>query len=404
MARHHSALHRRFDLKPIAFKVMKAVTGSRPALRKATSFFPNFGWPDPSRVDLREDSIRLFNLNLERYSRQRALVGDYNVDVVSPRCHFQDPDSAHRVIAFIADVLIPGHTMTPVDPATGKQIAFDTTSDSNWHFAFPAPAALRTRRVAGMVAAIPPYKHYGHLLTDVLLPLSYALQRGALAPGEMLTIVTTLSVNSLVLSFIEGLKRIGLPVTHMKLAPWENVRAKHYLYARSHCCNLERVFAVPEALAYARSIFDAAYLDRSASKASPRIYLTRGRTRLRQVGGEVELMEGLRRRDFKIVEASWANHHEQIHWFSEAKIIMAVHGAGLANMLWARRQPLLLELMAQNARKSTGLHWAAEVGADYEPIFGSPEGQRQAFSIDPSAVLREVDAILEKNQSLSADV
>ena len=76
---------------------------------------------------------------------------------------------------------------------------------------------------------------------------------------------------------------------------------------------------------------------------------------------------------------------------------VAVHGAGLANILWARHQPLLIELMAQNARKSTGLHWAAEVGADYEPVVGEPEGERQAFSIDPIAVLREVDAILEKN-------
>ncbi len=397
MARHHSALHRTFDPKPIAFKVMKGLTGSHPGLRKAMSFFPDFGWPDAAKVDLREDSIRAFNLAQERYRRQRAFVASCDVDVMNPHCRFTDPDSAHRVIALIADVLIPGHTITAVNPDSGRQIAYDTTADSNWHFSYPAPAALRTRRVGGVVAAIPPYKHYGHLLTDVLMPLAYGLQRGVLAPGETLTIVTARSVNPLVQSFLEGLRRIGLPVNHLKLAPWERVRAERYLYARSHCCNLERVFATPEALEYARSIFQAAYADRRLPEAERRIYLTRGETRLRRVEGEAELIEGLRGRGFRIVEASWSNHHEQIHWFGEAKTVMAVHGAGLANILWARREPLLIELMAQNARKSTGLHWAAEVGADYEPVTGGPEGPRQAFSIDPAAVLREVDAILEKN-------
>jgi len=396
MARHHSNLHRKFDPKPIAFKVMKGLTGSHPALRKAVSFFPDFGWPAASKVDLREESIRPFNLVGERYARQRAFVGSHDVDVMNPHCRFQDPDSGLRVIALIRDVLIPGHTVTPVDPDSGRQIAFDTSADSNWHFAYPAPAALRTRPVGGVVAAIPPYKHYGHLLTDVLMPLAYALHRQVLAPDEVLTIVTARSVPPLVQSFIDGLGETGVPVSHVKLAPWERVHARRYLYARSHCCNLERVFATPEALDYARSIFQAAYAGRPLPEAAPRIYLTRGQTRLRQVEGEAELIEGLRGRGFRIIEAHWSNHHEQMHWFGEAETVMAVHGAGLANILWARRQPLLIELMAQNARKSTGLHWAAEVGADYEPVIGGPEGAKQAFSIDPGAVLREVDAILER--------
>jgi len=376
---------------------MKGLTGSHPALRRAVSFFPDFGWPDPAKADLREDSVRTFNLLQERYRRQRAFVSAHDVDVTNPHCRFRDPDSAHRVIAFVSDVLVPGHTVTPVDFRTGRQIAFDTVSDSNWHFAHPAPAAFRTRHIDGPVAAIPPYKHYGHMLTDVLMPLAYALHRGALAPGETLTIVTARSVIPLVQSFIEGLGRIGVPVNHVRLAPWERVRAGRYLYARSHCCNLERVFATPEAVEYIRSVFEAAYADRPLPEAAQRIYLTRGRTRLRQVAGEAELIEGLRGRGFRIVEASWTNHHEQMHWFGEARTIMGVHGAGLANVLWARRQPVLIELMAQNARKSTGLHWAAEVGADYEPVTGGPEGPRQAFSVDPAAVLREVDAILERS-------
>ena len=108
------------------------------------------------------------------------------------------------------------------------------------------------------------------------------------------------------------------------------------------------------------------------------------------------MIEGLRQRGFVIVQASWSNHHEQIQWFGEAEVAMGVHGAGLANILWGRRQPLLIEVMAQNARKSTGLHWAAEVGADYEPVTGEPEGAKQAFAINPESLLREVDELLKR--------
>jgi hypothetical protein len=400
MARHHSALHRTFNLKPIAFRTMKGLTSAHPALRKAVSFFPDFGWPDSADVDLREHSVHPFSLTREQYSRQRAFIAERNVDVMNPACRFTDPDSAHRVVAVVAGVLIPGHTITPVDASTGRQLAFDMTADSNWNFAYPAPAAFRTRHVDGPVAAIPPYSHYGHLLTDVLMPLCYALHRGALASGETLTIVTARSVNPMVSGFIDGLRRIGVPVSHLRLAPWERVRTDAYLYARSHCCNVERIFATPEAVDYARSVFQAAYAERRLPEAAARIYLTRGNTRLRQVAGEAALIEGLRKRDFRIVQASWSNHHEQIHWFGKAKVAMAVHGAGVANILWARRQPLLIELMAQNARKSTGLHWAAEVGADYEPVIGEPEGQKQAFAIDPGQILREVDIALERAEGV----
>jgi hypothetical protein len=380
----------------MAFRLMRGLTGAHPALRKATSFFPDFSWPDARQVDLREDSLRAFNLTQPRYSRQLALVSQHNVDVMNPACRFADQNSARRVIARVGDVLIPGHTLTPVDAETGCQLAFDMTTPSNWNFAHPAPAAFRTRHVEGPVAAIPPFSHYGHLLTDVLMPLCYALQQGAVAAGETLTIATIRSPNALVLSFIEGLRRSGLSIDHVSLAPWERIRTQAYLYARSHCSNIERLFATPEAVDYARAVFQAAYAERTPPELAERIYLTRGDTRLRRVAGEPELMEGLRRRGFHIVQASWSNHHEQIQWFGQARIVMGVHGAGLANILWSQRQPLLVELMSQNGRKSTGLHWAAEVGADYEPVMGGPEAAKQAFAIDPDAVLRDVDQAIER--------
>jgi capsular polysaccharide biosynthesis protein len=102
----------------------------------------------------------------------------------------------------------------------------------------------------------------------------------------------------------------------------------------------------------------------------------------------------LRARGFHIFEARWDNHLEQIETFGAAKVIVGVHGAGLANALFGRSDGLLIEIQAQNARKTTGLHWAASAGMDYRCLLGGPEGERQSFALDPVAALREIDGLL----------
>jgi hypothetical protein len=52
--------------------------------------------------------------------------------------------------------------------------------------------------------------------------------------------------------------------------------------------------------------------------------------------------------------------------------------------------------MSNNGRKTTGLHWAAEVGLSYTPVFGSKERGKQAFRIEVGQVLSVLDRALEK--------
>ena len=55
----------------------------------------------------------------------------------------------------------------------------------------------------------------------------------------------------------------------------------------------------------------------------------------------------------------------------------------------------LVEIQSGNARKTTGLFWAACAGMDYTCLLGGPEGQRQSFSIDAPAILGAIDALCE---------
>lgn len=396
MARHLTKMQRRFDLKPIAFAATNALTGHFPATRRMASFYPDLGWPQESRTDLRHASVHRFALNDPRHAQALAAVSTDNVDTFDMSGKFTSYDEGIRACAIINDVIIPGHTITPADIHTGRQIAYDREAPSRWPFAYPALCAMKEIKVSELCIAIPPYRHYGHLLTDMLMPLVFALHLGIVAKGEKLCVVIARNPNPLVKGFIAGLSALGFDVRTVELSLFEHVVADRFLYARTHCRNVERVFAVPEALPLAKELFTAAYRDRSLSDPAKRLYIKRARAKLRNVEGEDELIAGLEQRGFRIFEPQWSNHHEQVHLCSHADVIIGVHGATLANLLFARPGSLAIEIMSHDGRKSTGLHWAAETGMDYEPVFGSPETAKQAFAIDPAKMLGEIDALIDK--------
>lgn len=401
MARHHTRLDKALDLKPRAFALMRALVGDSVSRRHLTAFYPDHGWPGDGRVSFIENTRHAFALFGERHAGALAIVSTNNRDTMNPDATEIDGDSGLRIIARIADVLIPGHTLSPVDIETGRQIDYVHRGPSRWPFAHPAPAGLREIATDTPVMVVPPIRHYGHTLTDVLMPLFLALQSGQFSEAQPITLITSRKPLLVVEAVIDGLRKLGLLKQHLRLAPWQRVRASQFIYARTHCRNVERIFAAPDALPMARKCFEAAYgasfATSPAALGEPGalLYLTRGKTRLRQVEGEDALIAALQERGFTIFESRQDNHAEQIAHFAKARVIVGVHGAGLANVLFANRGAHLVEIMASDGRKSTGLHWAAEAGLFYTPVLGSKEWGKQHFLIEAESVLREIDAVID---------
>ncbi|AMJ62360.1 glycosyltransferase family 61 protein [Bosea sp. PAMC 26642] len=391
MARHHTFFDRLFDLKPKAFALSEAVLGHYPRTRLLSGFFPDFGWPDASRVRVFEDRRWRHALNGPAYDAVRPLVCDRNVDVLNPLDTACEAGFSRTMIVEIAGVVVPGHTLTAVDAASGSQISLGQQGKARWSFAYPGPIALKRIAVGQPCLAIPPIRHYGHLMTDVLMPICEAIRIGAITDREELVVFTG-DHPPLVSSFIDGMRATGLRVRRMPLAPTEHVVTDRYLYARSHSPNIEQIFGVPEACATALSLFQAAYRSKPATAASRRVYLKRKGHRQRVVAGEDALVARLEQAGFSVLEPDWTNHADQISACAGADVIAAVHGAALANVLFCKPGATVIELMATDGRKSTGLHWSAAVGARYVPVFGGKEGSRQSFAIDPEETARAIIA------------
>ena len=394
MARRKSRLSRALDLKPRAYALFRALTAPLPPTRHWLGFYPDIG-PLPDRIEQVSEAID-YRIKLADPVYRSALdvLATDNWDVVRPHIQDRDPFLAKRFVGIVRDVIVPGHTLTPVDPQTWRQIGFELSGPSNWNFAHPGPSILRSRRVAEPAIIVPPFWNYWHLFLEHLLPLIQAARLGAWGDAP-LKVVTRAKRPPLIDAVIAGMRAEGVDISVLEVEPHEHLRLDRMLVAVSQCCNVERSYALAEAIPQARRIFSHAYQGQaSGSGGGPRLYITRRGSKLRQIMNEEELVSGLRRLNFTILQSNWTNHPEQLAAFSSAEVIVGVHGAGLTNIVFASPGTKVLELFPEDHRKTSMLHLSAEHDLRHQPFFGSKERHNQAFTVDVASLLQKVEEIL----------
>jgi hypothetical protein len=142
--------------------------------------------------------------------------------------------------------------------------------------------------------------------------------------------------------------------------------------------------------------------------------LSRGNSS-RSISNEEELVQGLRSlgRPIEVIHADSRNLPEVIEAMSRAEVLVGVHGANLANMIFAPERAKVLEIVPQVPFRPVNYHYWALAGAldfSYKPIgqqvqdWGydgelakDPMTQSKAvrsFSVDTKSIVDEVAALL----------
>jgi capsular polysaccharide biosynthesis protein len=122
-----------------------------------------------------------------------------------------------------------------------------------------------------------------------------------------------------------------------------------------------------------------------------RLLISRGDALDRKVLNEAELFESLSGRGFEHVTLSHLSASEQIRLFAEAELVVAPHGAGTANLLFAPRECRVVELLGQNHVAACFLIAASVVGQRYGYI-ECRERQRQLV-VEPAEVHSLIEAV-----------
>lgn len=394
MARHKSKLARALNVKPHAYTLFRSLTAPLPISRHWLGFYPDIA-PLPDRIARIGEALD-YRMKLADPAYKPALdvLGIHNWDIVRPHIRHRDPFLVRRFVGIVEDVIVPGHTLTPVDPQTWNQIGFELSGRSNWNFAHPGPSILSRRRIAEPAIVVPPFWNYWHLFLEHLLPLIQAARLRAWG-DEPLRVVTSAKRPPLIDAVIAGLRAEGLDLAVLEVGPREHLQIDRLLVAVNQCPNLERIYGLAEAIPTARRVFAAAYSDRGpAPAAGTRLYISRRGTKLRQIVNEDEMIAGLKRLGFAVLESKWDNHPEQLAAFSAAEVVVGVHGAGMTNIIFSSPGTRVLEMFPNNHRKTSMLHLSAEHDLIHQPFFGSDEGRNQAFSVDVPRLLERVDGLL----------
>ncbi len=374
--------------------LFRSLTAPLPITRHWLGFYPDIG-PLPDRIERVSETID-YPIKLANSAHRSALevLAVNNWDVVRPHIQHRDPFVAKRFVGTVRDIIVPGHTLTPVDPQTWRQIGFELAGLANWNFAHPGPSILRSRRIAEAAIIVPPFWNYWHVFLEHLLPLIQAARLGAW-DGTPLKVITRSKRPPIIDAVVAGLRSEGADISILEVEPHEHLRLDRLLVAVNQCCNVERSYALAEAIPQARRLFSSAYQNQTTPPSvGPRLYITRRGSKLRQISNEEELISGLKRLNFTVFQSSWNNHHEQIAAFTGAEIIVGPHGAGLTNIIFSSPGTRILELFPYDHRKTSMLHLSAEHQLEHRPFFGSPEGYNQAFNVDVARVLEQVEELL----------
>lgn len=138
-------------------------------------------------------------------------------------------------------------------------------------------------------------------------------------------------------------------------------------------------------------VFDAVYGAEATANGPRGLYLSRAGAKLRSPINENELEAKLDIAGAPVFIASDANHPEQIARFRAARVVVAVHGAGLTNILFCAPGTKIIEIFPRNFVKSTYWRLAQVLGLEHQPIIAGAGNYDQHFEVDADEVVHAVE-------------
>jgi hypothetical protein len=126
----------------------------------------------------------------------------------------------------------------------------------------------------------------------------------------------------------------------------------------------------------------------------PLIYIVRGPSAKRPVLNESELIGRLERRGFRAVTPETLSFVEQVALFRDARVVVAAHGAGLANLAFASKIGILELFSADYARVDCYFTLARHAGFSYDSWLdvrkAGPDRPWGAITVDLAAIDQKV--------------
>ncbi len=333
-----------------------------------------------SAVEIIESGLTVVSGNFTAAQMAQVVLPALANDKIRARPGLAGATVIRREAAILAGCAVLGHVGAPVRLSDGALLYQRPAAPPRWNLA--RAKFLRSRDMGeGLVTSLPAASQYYHFL-ETLLPLIDYLDRRP-PPGAPLTVLVDGRLPPFQRSVFGAIEATFPQVAFTPLGRGERAETGRYLWLHEAPENAEWLPVTAERAARLGAILRGAY-GQPAPTGGDLMLFSRGNARLRRLLNEADLQALAERRGFRRFEAASGNHPEQVARFGNADVIVAVHGAGLANLLFARPGTVVVELFPQDFVKSTYLWLCNRLGLRHLPVIGAPGTYNQDFRVAPA--------------------
>lgn len=260
---------------------------------------------------------------------------------------------------------------------------------ANWN---ATSARLGRQRVTVEGRAFCPLntKNYFHVILENMIRLLDLLDSGVITDAP-LTIVTQPGLTRVEDAFYNGLCKVYPWVTVQSVPTDALVEPGEAVLHFPPNNYWEWPPLSPSTKARMDLVFDNAYGHVAKAAGPGNLYLSRTGAKLRDPTNAAALVEALSQKGFAEFIASDQNHADQIAHFRAANRVVAVHGAGLTNLIFCSPGTKVIEVFPENFIKSPYWWLAQQLDLDYRPVIGGPGDYDQRFEVDIGAVLTALE-------------
>jgi hypothetical protein len=388
-----------FTSRWIRWAICRQLCQWAPSLGRALNFPLHASFAGGFADQVLEDETQELAFAAEDLDRAKAVLLPAMANDCGDTSTFPSGRSELRSLLFRIDhCIVSGHTMMVLDRTGGTVLALGS-GPANWNEAKPK---LLKRRAApdGAFFTLTCNGHFYHFFANDVVPLLYYLRRHGPDIG-LLHIVTRPDFPPFVQDTLRAICAAHDNVRILELDRTERLVDVPALWL-SRYADTREWMPVTRAQADELGVMLAAYHQLpDAGEPDRLLFVSRGSTRLRRLENEAELMAELMEFGFEFFVPKADDHKAQIETFRSARIVVAVHGAALTNLLFCRPGTLVVELFPANHVKSTYCWLANRLGLRYRAVTGLSGDYLQGFPIKVRDVLAEVEAELENHDSAS---
>lgn len=382
MGRRKSALRRAVSPRHLRWRASRALALAAPRLSRRLNFYgAGVAIEDVATAEAfaeRQDvEARLSDAQIA-FIRHRAQAQDGPAE---PR-YWEAPWRFERRFFLTPDALMLGHTGR-LAAGDGLALITEDGAPENWNR--DKLAVLReTAPVAATALPVRKFSNYFHFMLEGAAPLTAYFESGAAAGRPHAIVSAPIGAGFARATLKAVAARYG--AEFIELRSMEKKRlAQAVVWTRRTPCS-DWHMARPETAAALRAALLAGAPAPSDAIPAAKLFLRRAPGKIRNLSNAEAFEDLARSRGYAALTPASGNLTAQVAGCAAAERILAVHGAALANLLFAKPGAEVVEVFAADFCKSVYLALAASLGLTHHFSIGGPGDYRQNFEADLASI------------------